>query len=90
MPFEFRCKVPNTVQALTALLPILLHKSVLLQQQLTDAFVLQEEEEVHTSRPSMQAEEVVEAMVMKTVPNRRLHNHPALAQHPPGHNFRKL
>jgi hypothetical protein len=63
----------------------------LLQQQLTDAFVLQEEEEeeVHISRPSMQAEEVVGLMVLKIVPNRRLHNHPALAQHPPGHNFRK-
>jgi hypothetical protein len=87
-PFRFRCKVQTTVQAPTARLPILLHNPVLLQQQLTDTFVLQEEEEVHISRPSMQAEEAVEAMVLAINPN-RLHNRSALAQHLPGHNCHK-
>ena len=86
---RFRCKVQTTVQAPTARFPILLHKSVLLQQQLTDTFVLQEEVEVPISRPSMQAEEVAEAMVLAINLNCRLHNHPSLAQHPPGHNCRK-
>jgi hypothetical protein len=68
---------------------MILHKSVLLQQQLTDTFVLQEEEEVPILRPSMQAEGAVEVMVLGINPSRRWHTHPALAQHLPGHNCHK-
>lgn len=87
--FRFCGRVPTRVQAPTARLSKSLHKSVsLAPTAFTDTSVLQEEEEVLISRPSMLAEEVVEVMTLEMNLASRFPTSPALQVHLPWHNCR--